>query len=110
MAAAVYSASEGLKVLLVERFAAGGQAGTSSRIENYLGFPAGLSGDELTARAALQAEKFGVRAKLASRAVELSSDGDAHHVRFDDGEVVTAKSVIIATGARYNRLPLDRLD
>jgi thioredoxin reductase (NADPH) len=109
LAAAVYGASEGLTTTLAEDTALGGQAGTSSRIENYLGFPAGLSGEELAARAALQAHKFGVRVKLGSRAVELSSRLDLHDVRFEDGELVCARSVIIATGARYNRLPLDRL-
>ena len=110
LAAAVYGASEGLATTLAEDTALGGQAGTSSRIENYLGFPAGLSGEELAARAALQAEKFGARIKLAAKAVSLSSDNDLHRVTFDDGEVVTATSVIIATGARYNRLPLDRIE
>jgi thioredoxin reductase (NADPH) len=109
LAAAVYGASEGMATTLAEDTALGGQAGTSSRIENYLGFPAGLSGEELAARAALQAQKFGVRMKLASTAVALSSAPGLHEVRFDDGEVVSARSVIIATGARYNRLPLDRL-
>jgi thioredoxin reductase (NADPH) len=109
LAAAVYGASEGLTTTLVEDTALGGQAGTSTRIENYLGFPAGLSGEELAARAVLQAQKFGVRVKLGTSAVALSSDSGLHEVRFDDGETVTAKSVIIATGARYNRLPLDRL-
>ena len=109
LAAAVYGASEGMATILAEDTALGGQAGTSSRIENLLGFPAGLSGEELAARAALQAQKFGVRIKLASKAVSLSSDPGVHHVRFDDGDVITAKSVIIATGARYNRLPLGRL-
>ena len=74
-----------------------------------LGFPAGLSGEELAARAALQAQKFGARIKLAARAMFLSSAGGLHQVSFDDGETVQAKSVIIATGAHYNRLPLDRL-
>jgi thioredoxin reductase (NADPH) len=109
LAAAVYGASEGLTTTLAEDTALGGQAGTSSRIENYLGFPAGLSGEELAARAVLQAEKFGVRIKLGTSAVALSSGAGLHQIRFDDGETVTAKSVIIATGARYNRLPLDRL-
>ena len=109
LAAAVYGASEGMATTLAEDTALGGQAGTSSRIENYLGFPAGLSGEELAARAPLQAQKFGVRFKMASRAVALSSEAGSHQVRFEDGTVVTAKSVIIATGARYNRLPLDRL-
>lgn len=109
LAAAVYGASEGMMTTLAEDTALGGQAGTSSRIENYLGFPAGLSGEELTARAALQAQKFGVRFKLASKAVALSSSGAVHTVRFEDDTTVRATSVIIATGARYNRLPLDRL-
>ncbi len=109
LAAAVYGASEGLSTTLAEDTALGGQAGTSTRIENYLGFPAGLSGEELAARAVLQAQKFGVRVKLGATAVELSSSAGLHHVRFNDGETVTANSVIIATGARYNRLPLDRL-
>jgi thioredoxin reductase (NADPH) len=109
LAAAVYGASEGMTTTLAEDTALGGQAGTSSRIENYLGFPAGLSGEELTARGTLQAAKFGVRVQLGCKAVGLSSDGDAHHIRFEGGDVVTARSVIIATGARYNRLDLDRL-
>ena len=109
LAAAVYGASEGMATTLVEDTALGGQAGTSSRIENYLGFPAGLSGEELATRAALQAQKFGVRIKLAARATSLASEARLHHVSFDDGETVHARSVIIATGARYNRLPVDRL-
>jgi thioredoxin reductase (NADPH) len=110
LSAAVYGASEGLATVLAEDTAFGGQAGTSSRIENYLGFPAGLSGEELAARAVLQAEKFGARMKLAVRAVSLSSDAGLHRVTFDDGEVVAARALIIATGASYNRLPVDRLD
>jgi thioredoxin reductase (NADPH) len=110
LAASVYGASEGLVTTLAEESALGGQAGTSSRIENVLGFPAGLSGEELATRSALQAQKFGVRIKLAARAVSLSSDGGLHQVSFDDGETVQARSVIIATGAHYNRLPLDRLE
>jgi thioredoxin reductase (NADPH) len=110
LSAAVYGASEGMATILAEDTALGGQAGTSSRIENLLGFPAGLSGEELAARAGLQAQKFGVRFKMASKAASLSSDSGLHHVTFDDGDTVAAKSVILATGARYNRLPLDRLD
>jgi len=109
LAASVYGASEGMATTLAEDTALGGQAGTSSRIENYLGFPAGLSGEELAARATLQAQKFGVRIKLAAKAASLSFAGGVHRVIFDDGEAVAARSVIIATGARYNRLPLDRL-
>ena len=109
LAASVYGASEGMSTTLAEDTALGGQAGMSSRIENYLGFPAGLSGEELAARAALQAQKFGVCIMLASTAVALKSESDIHHVTFESGEVIRARSVIIATGARYNRLPLDRL-
>ncbi len=109
LAASVYGASEGLATTLAEETALGGQAGTSSRIENILGFPAGLSGEELAARAALQAQKFGVRIKQAARAMSLSSADGLHQVSFDDGETVQAKSVIVATGAHYNRLPLERL-
>jgi thioredoxin reductase (NADPH) len=109
LSAALYGASEGLETDMAEDTAFGGQAGTSSRIENYLGFPAGLSGEELAARAVLQAQKFGVRMKLAARAVGLSSDAGLHHVTFEDGEVVAARALIIATGASYNRLPVERL-
>src|SRR6266853_760728 len=109
LAAAVYGASEGLTTTLAEDTALGGQAGTSTRIENYLGFPAGLSGEELAARGALQAKKFGARIKLAARATQLSSRDGIHAVTFENSETISAKSIIIATGARYNRLPLDRL-
>jgi thioredoxin reductase (NADPH) len=109
LAASVYGGSDGMATTLAEDTALGGQAGTSSRIENYLGFPAGLSGEELAARAALQAQKFGVRIKLAAKAASLSFQDGVHQVTFDDGEIVAARSVVIATGARYNRLPLDRL-
>jgi thioredoxin reductase (NADPH) len=109
LSAAVYGASEGLATVLAEDTAFGGQAGTSSLIENYLGFPAGLSGEEIAARAVLQAEKFGVRMKLAAKAVALSSDAGVHRVTFEDGEVIAARALIVATGARYNRLPVDRL-
>jgi thioredoxin reductase (NADPH) len=109
LSASVYGASEGLATVLAEDTAFGGQAGTSSLIENYLGFPAGLSGEEIAARAVLQAQKFGVRMKLAAEAVALSSDIGVHRVTFEDGEVVAATALIIATGARYNRLPVDRL-
>jgi len=109
LSAAVYGASEGLTTVLAEHTAFGGHAGTSSRIENYLGFPAGLSGEELAARAVLQAEKFGARMSLGASAVSLSSQAGAHQVTFDDGSVVAARALIVATGASYNRLPLERL-
>ena len=109
LAASVYGASEGLATILAEETALGGQAGTTTRIENLLGFPAGLSGEELAARATLQAQKFGARIKQAARATSLASADGLHRVSFDDGDTVPAKSVIIATGAHYRRLPLDRL-
>jgi thioredoxin reductase (NADPH) len=110
LAAAVYGSSEGLTTTLAEDTALGGQAGTSTRIENYLGFPAGLSGEELAARSAIQARKFGAQMMLGTRARHLSSRGGTHTVTFEDGQTVKAKSVIIATGARYNKLALDRLE
>jgi thioredoxin reductase (NADPH) len=110
LAASVYGASEGLVTTLAEETALGGQAGTSSRIENILGFPAGVSGEELAARSALQAQKFGVRIKQAAKARSLSWTHGLHQVDFDDGDVAQARTVIIATGAHYNRLPLDRLE
>ncbi|MGW2161428.1 FAD-dependent oxidoreductase [Nonomuraea sp. NPDC001699] len=109
LAASVFGACEGLATTLAEDAALGGQAGTSSRIENYLGFPAGLSGEELTARGTLQAQKFGVRIKLAAKATALSLQDGLHQVTFDDGQAVQTKAVIIATGAHYNRLPVERL-
>ena len=110
LAAAVYGASEGLSTLLLENIAIGGQAGTSSRIENYLGFPAGISGAELAARATIQAEKFEARLTYPCEAVALEPREGLHLVRLSDGDEVVARSVIIATGARYRRLPLDRLE
>jgi thioredoxin reductase (NADPH) len=109
LAAAVYGASDGMTTRLAEDTALGGQAGTSSRIENYLGFPAGLSGEELAARGTLQAQKFGVQIKLAAKATSLSFQDGVHLVTFDDGETIAARSLVVASGARYNRLPLDRL-
>jgi thioredoxin reductase (NADPH) len=109
LAASVYGASEGLSTTLAEGRSLGGQAGTSSRIENYLGFPAGLSGEELATRSSLQAQKFGVRIKLGSLARSLTPVSEGYQVGFDTGEAVVAKSVIIATGGSYRRLALDRL-
>jgi thioredoxin reductase (NADPH) len=103
LAAAVYAASEGLDVLIVEDHAPGGQAGTSSRIENYLGFPTGISGQELAANAKVQAMKFGAKMALANRIVELRCHGAPFELVMDDGSVLFARSVVIATGARYNK-------
>ena len=110
LGAAVYGASEGLETLVVESAALGGQAGTSRRIENYLGFPAGISGSELTSRAVAQARKFHARTATPYRAVGLEPGGDGCHVvRLEDGNEVKARSVVLATGAQYRRLPIDDL-
>jgi len=110
LAAAVYAASEGLDVQTVEAVSTGGQAGTSSRIENYLGFPAGITGTELTQRASVQAIKFGARLAVPAAAVELRSGGGRHEVRLSNDEVATGRTVVIATGARYRRLDVPRLE
>src|SRR5713101_6818927 len=109
LAASVYGGSEGLSTIVVEAVAVGGQAGTSSRIENYLGFPAGLSGAELAARAALQAEKFSAAILVGSRAKTLNSAGGMHSVELSDGRTLTARAIVVATGARYRRLRVERL-
>jgi thioredoxin reductase (NADPH) len=104
LAAAVYGASEGLKTLILEAVATGGQAGMASRIENYLGFPAGLSGHELASRAMVQAEKFGARIAVPREATALHRDGQTYVVTLADGEEIIASSVILALGARYRQL------
>jgi thioredoxin reductase (NADPH) len=104
LAAAVYGASEGLKTLVVESVATGGQAGMASRIENYLGFPAGLSGVELASRALVQADKFGASFAVPREAVALRRDGHAFVITLDDGEEIVGGSVILALGARYRKL------
>ena len=109
LAAAVYAGSEGLSTVVIDAVAVGGQAGTSSRIENYLGFPAGLSGQELAARAALQAQKFAAAILVGSEAVSLTTEGGIHTVGLADGRKLTARSVVVATGARYRRLEVPRL-
>jgi thioredoxin reductase (NADPH) len=110
LAAAVYGASEGLRTVTVDSVATGGQAATSSRIENYLGFPAGVSGAELAERATLQAEKFGARITVPCEAVGLEDRDGRHVVRFDDGSEVTGDTVVIATGVRYRRLPIPGME
>jgi thioredoxin reductase (NADPH) len=109
LAAAVYGASEGLDTLVVESTALGGQAGSSSRIENYLGFPAGISGAELTGRAVSQARKFGARSATPYRAVGLEPGDGRHVVQLEEGHEIGARAVLLATGAEYRRLPLDDL-
>ena len=110
LGAAVYGASEGLDTLVVEGTVLGGQAGTSRRIENYLGFPAGISGTELTSRAITQARKFGARVATPYRASTLRPGGERHVVKLDEGNEVTARAVLLATGAEYRRLPVKGLD
>jgi thioredoxin reductase (NADPH) len=110
LAAAVYGSSEGLRTTCVDGVATGGQAATSSRIENYLGFPAGISGAELADRGIIQAEKFGARVEVPCEAIRLERDGGEHVVHLDDGASVHAHTVVIATGARYRKLPLARLE
>ena len=105
LGAAVYGASEGLDTLVVEGSALGGQAGTSRRIENYLGFPAGISGSELTVRAVSQARKFGARTATPYRAVALEPGAEHHLVRLESGQEMRARAVVLATGAEYRRLP-----
>jgi len=110
LAAAVYGASEGLETLVVEGTALGGQAGSSRRIENYLGFPAGISGTELTSRAVTQARKFNARTATPYRALSLEPGNGRHFVRLEDDKEIAARAVLLATGAAYRRLPVDRLE
>jgi thioredoxin reductase (NADPH) len=110
LAASLYAASEGLDVQTVESVAAGGQAGTSARIENYLGFPAGVSGSELTQRAGVQALRFGARLAVPAAAEALQSEPGRNQIKLSNGEVATGRAVVIATGAQYRRLDVPRLE
>ncbi|HEY2280504.1 MAG TPA: FAD-dependent oxidoreductase [Streptosporangiaceae bacterium] len=110
LGAAVYGASEGLRTVLLERTATGGQAGQSSRIENYLGFPDGVSGAQLTTRARLQAAKFGAEVLTTREVTGLEVNGSARTVRFSDGTSLDAHSVILTTGVAYRQLSADGLD
>ncbi len=110
LAAAVYAASEGLDVLVIEMQAPGGQAGSSSKIENYLGFPTGVSGLELAARAVTQAQKFGANMMIARTVERLDCKGRLYGVVLDGGEEVTARTIVIATGAQYNKPRLPNLE
>jgi thioredoxin reductase (NADPH) len=110
LATAVYAGSEGLSVLSLDCRSFGGQAGASSRIENYLGFPTGISGMALMGRAFSQSQKFGVEFAIPDEAVKLECGNDPCHLQLATGERVQARSVVIATGARYRRLAVDRLD
>ena len=109
LAAAVYAASEGLDVLVLEDTAPGGQAGSSSRIENYLGFPTGISGQELAGRALMQSEKFGAEVAIARGAVGLDCASKPYRVQLATGEVVRTRTVVIASGARYRKPTLPEL-
>ena len=109
LAAAVYGASEGLDVLVIESNVPGGQAGSSSRIENYLGFPTGISGLDLTTRAYSQALKFGAQVVVAKGATRLTCDGERYTLDIDDGVRIAARAVIVATGAHYRKPPVDGL-
>jgi thioredoxin reductase (NADPH) len=110
LGAAVYGASEGLNTLVIEAGSLGGQAGTSRRIENYLGFPAGISGAELSMRAIAQARKFAARTATPYRAMALEPGTDSHVVRLEDDHCIEARAVLLATGAQYRRLPVDNLE
>ena len=109
LSAALYAASEGLSIQGVEAVATGGQAGTSSRIENYLGFPAGISGDELAQRAFVQAGKFGARLATPATAVSLRSEPGHHAIELSNGTTANGRTVVIATGAQYRRPNVARL-
>jgi thioredoxin reductase (NADPH) len=111
VAAAVYAGAEGLRALVSEDLAIGGQAGTSSRIENYMGFPTGISGADLVWRGEVQAMKFGTRFAMPLRATTIATREDGSFcVGFDDGQSVCARAVVVATGVEYRRLPLPRLE
>ena len=109
LAAAVYAASEGLDVLVIETESPGGQAGSSSRIENYLGFPTGVSGMELSARAITQAQKFGARMLVARSVVRLDCKKPLYEIVLDDGSVLRARAIVISTGAQYKKPAISNL-
>ena len=109
LGAAVYAASEGLDVLMIEANAPGGQAGSSMRIENYLGFPSGITGQELATRAFSQAEKFGAQMIIAKGATHLGCDRRPYAIEIDNGTRVVARTVILATGAEYRGLPIENI-
>jgi thioredoxin reductase (NADPH) len=106
----VYGAAGGLSTVLIDAVAVGGQAATSGRIENYLGFPAGISGAELAERSLLQAEKFGVEISVPCRAVGLGERDGFHVIALEGGEELLAKAVVLALGVQYRRLPIEGLD
>src|SRR5207253_7585050 len=109
-AAAVYAASEGLDALVIETDAPGGQAGSSSKIENYLGFPTGVSGQELSNRAIAQAQKFGAKMMIAHSVVRLNCQRRPYEIVLDNGHVLAARTIVISTGAQYNKPPIANLN
>jgi thioredoxin reductase (NADPH) len=109
LAAAVYGASEGLDVLVIEAESPGGQAGSSSKIENYLGFPMGISGQELAGRAAAQAQKFGAKVLIANNVTKLNCERRPYELSVDCGQVIRARTVVIASGAQYNKPNINNL-
>ncbi len=109
LAAAVYAASEGLDALVIETHAPGGQAGSSSKIENYLGFPTGISGQELAARAINQAQKFGAKMMVGHEVVQLNCKRRPYEIVLDNGNVLAARSIVISSGAQYNQPPIANL-
>jgi thioredoxin reductase (NADPH) len=109
LAAAVYAASEGLDVLVIEADSPGGQAGSSSKIENYLGFPMGISGQELAGRAAAQAQKFGAKMLIASGVTKLNCERRPYELNLDCGQTIRARTVVIASGAQYNKPKIENL-
>ena len=109
LAAAVYAASEGLDALLIETESPGGQAGSSSKIENYLGFPTGISGQELAARAIAQAQKFGAQMMVAHKVVQLKCNRRPYEVVLDNGNSLAARAIVISTGAQYKKPPIANL-
>jgi len=110
LAAAVYAASEGLDALVIETNAPGGQAGSSSKIENYLGFPTGISGQELASRATAQAQKFGADMMIARKVVRLNCAQHPYRVELDGGDSLLTRAIVIATGAQYNKPKLTKLE
>ena len=110
LAAAVYGASEGLETLVIDSRSVGGQAGTSSRIENYVGFPTGVSGGELAERAALQAQRLGARIMTPARVRSIEAVCDGYRLTLDDDSVLMTRAVLVTVGVQYRKLPLERLD
>src|SRR6202140_4806578 len=110
VAAGVYAASEGLRAVAIESVAPGGQAGTTSMIENYLGFPQGISGGELATRATAQARRFGAEVLLARRLVDLTRDGPGYVVQLSDGTTVRSRAVLVASGVEWRRLEVPGID